>query len=155
MIGQELRDKCHQLGLWHQRATVFVFNNQGELLIQKRAPNMNHPNLWCGSASGHVLAGETFEQGARRELQEELGISTDFQAVGEFKEETTYASGDIDQEWHKLFVCHFDGPFNFQKEEISEIKFLAIDEIQQMLQKNSEQFLPGFRQELDYYLKKR
>ena len=153
LIGKELRDKCHQQGLWHRRATVFVFNNQDELLIQKRAPEMAQPDLWCGSASGHILASENYEQGAKRELKEELGIECDFKLVGQLTVNINFGPNDIDKEHHKLFVCHYNGKFKIQKQELSQIEFISLDKLQKMIQKKPKQFTQRFLQELEYYLK--
>lgn len=155
VIGEAPRDQCHNQGLWHRRATVFVFNSAGELLLQKRAPNMSRPNLWCGSASGHVLQGESYEQAARRELQEEIGIACDLKSLGKLVVQAQYTAEDIDKEHHELFVCEHNGPFNIQQEELSEVKFMSLDELQEKIKDNSQQFTPGFLLELQYYLQHR
>jgi len=154
IIGQVVRDEAHAQGLWHRRATVFVFNKNKELLIQKRAPNMSWPNTWSSSASGHVLDGETYEDGARRELKEEIGIECDFKLVGKIIEVTKSTEQDmIDKEHHQLFVCSFDGPFQIQKEELSEVKFESIENIKKKISEDPSQFTPGFIKEFEYYIK--
>jgi len=153
IIGTDLRDNCHQQGLWHRRSTVFVFNSEGKLLVQKRAPNMSRPNMWCGSASGHVLAGESYEDAAQRELKEELGIECDLKEVGQLKVEVDFSLNDKEREHHKLFSCQSDGPFNIQQEELSQVKFISLDKIKKNIQKNPENYTPGFIEEVKYYLK--
>ena len=61
---------------------VCVFNKKGELLIQKRQiTKSGWPDLWDLSVGGHVIAGETSQQAAERELKEELGIGFSFQGL--------------------------------------------------------------------------
>ena len=154
LIGEIERDKAHSQGLWHRSATVFVFNKKNKLLIQKRALNMDWPNLWCGSASGHVLFNETYEKAAQRELKEEIGIQCDFKPYGKIVEENISPSGLINKEHKKLFVCHSDGPFKIQREELSKIKFISIKKLKKLMLKKPERFTPGFKQEFKYYLDK-
>lgn len=57
--------------------SITIFNNRGETLIQKRSVNKSHPGLWENAASGHVPAGESPSETAKREIFEELGITGD------------------------------------------------------------------------------
>ncbi|MCL2397997.1 MAG: NUDIX domain-containing protein [Defluviitaleaceae bacterium] len=58
---------------------VLIFNEAGEMLIQKRSPYaIWSPDMWTMTAGGAVLAGETPTKAASRELYEELGIKIDF-----------------------------------------------------------------------------
>lgn len=72
---------------------VCIFNDKGELLIQQRQPfKKGWSNLWDISVGGAVVAGETSQQGAHRELLEELGLDIDFSGkVPAFT--TTFESG--------------------------------------------------------------
>jgi isopentenyl-diphosphate delta-isomerase len=62
-------------GHLRRAASVFIFNEAGEVLLQKRAATVLEPNLLDYSSGGHVDEGEAYEEAMRRELQEELGIS--------------------------------------------------------------------------------
>ena len=152
VVGEALKSKCHKEGLWHRAATVLVFNKKGELLVQKRAPNMARPNLLCASASGHLIKGDSYEQGAKRELQEELGIECEIKPIGNFIMDVNYPDGEIDKEHYALFFCNYDGEFNIKQEELAFIKFFSVEELKQMIKENPNQFTPGFRQEFKHYL---
>ncbi|MCU0916854.1 MAG: NUDIX domain-containing protein [Planctomycetes bacterium] len=64
---------------WEQACVyVAILNAAGEIYIQHRATTKRlWPDRKTISASGHVDPGETFEQAAVREVQEELGIELD------------------------------------------------------------------------------
>ena len=68
------RGKPMQEGEYHLGVAVAVFNFQGELLLTRRAPGKTFPGVWEIPA-GSVQAGETSQQAACRELQEETGVS--------------------------------------------------------------------------------
>jgi len=153
IIGKELKSICHKKGLWHRAASIFVFNKEGRLLIQKRAPNKELlPNCLCSSASGHLEKGDSYEQGAKRELKEELGIGCDLKSIGKFSMQVTYLDGRKDREHCEIFICNYDGKFDLQKEEVSSVEFLSIDKIKEMIAANKDQFTPGFRIEFQHYL---
>ena len=72
---QERRAVVHAEGLLHRAVHVFAFNKRGELFLQKRSGLKDvHPGLWDSSAAGHLDAGEDYEAGAVREVEEELGV---------------------------------------------------------------------------------
>lgn len=66
-------------GRYHLVTHVCLFNQQGEMLIQRRSQNKpNWPGLWDVTVGGAAQRGDTSSMTAQRELQEELGISFDF-----------------------------------------------------------------------------
>lgn len=77
VIGTALkRDIHHSETPLHRGFSVFIFNYQGELLLQQRAfTKRTWPGVWSNSCCGHPMPGETFEQAAVRRLEFELGLS--------------------------------------------------------------------------------
>src|SRR6267378_4049705 len=75
-IGEFSKDEVWQKGLLHRIVRIMVEDEQGRILLQKRSMDVDtFPGCWDHSAAGHVDAGEDYEEAAKRELQEELGIS--------------------------------------------------------------------------------
>lgn len=65
----------HQQGLWHSGVNVWIYNQHGDILLQRRANTKDiYPDKWDISAAGHITAGDTPAQTAIRETEEELGI---------------------------------------------------------------------------------
>ena len=74
ILESRLRSEVHVNNLLHRAVHLWIFNSRGELFLQKRSPwKINHPDLWCSSAAGHVDTGETYEEAGHREMQEEIG----------------------------------------------------------------------------------
>src|SRR5262245_60229327 len=76
LIGRVSRREMRSAGLPHRAAYVLVSNSGGQLFVHKRTTTKDiYPRCHDPAAGGVVLDGETYEQGAYRELKEELGIS--------------------------------------------------------------------------------
>lgn len=75
VIGCAPRARVHRDGLLHRAVHIVVSNPQGELFVQQRAWSKDcQPGRWDTSAAGHVDHGEAYDEAARRELGEELGL---------------------------------------------------------------------------------
>ncbi len=121
-IGAVSRRVMREQRLIHRAAYILVFNRTGELLIQKRTLSKDiYPGYWDVAAGGVVLAGESYEAAAERELAEELGISG---ARLEPLFDQYYEDAD-NRVWGRIFRCLSEGPFVFQAEEVESGRFIA------------------------------
>jgi isopentenyl-diphosphate delta-isomerase type 1 len=94
VIGPRPRGELHRLRLRHRAVHILVFNEREELLLQKRSLSKDiNPGLWDTSAAGHVDYGESYDDCARRELEEELGLANPAGFRFLFKLEATAATG--------------------------------------------------------------
>lgn len=117
VVERRPRSEVHRLGLAHRAAHVLVFNARGQVFLQKRSRNKDrHPGLWDSSASGHVDAGEEYDDCAVRELREELGWESNYPLARLFK---LPASAATDQEHVWIYRCHAEGPFHLNPEELA------------------------------------
>ena len=130
VVGQVPRRKVHGNPSLHHRAVhVFVKNEAGELFLQKRSANKKiQPGKWDTSVGGHVEAGESYEDAARKEAAEELGISPEDSLQMRFSHEYVWRS-DVETEHVRTYLLDYEGPFKLQPEEISEGRFWSISEL--------------------------
>lgn len=153
--GSSTVEEARKLGLWHQVAAIYVFDKKHRIFVQKRADTMDtYPGCWDHSAAGHVDEGETPEEAAKRELEEELGCKVDkLELVTTFKSATKVKEMFMNRHWY-LYKCENDGPFVFQEDEVSEGKFVEISEIVSDQVKHPENYADGFLFSMKEYLKK-
>lgn len=127
--GTALRRECHgNPALIHCTAHVVVQEPQsGRLLLQKRLLTKDiQPGKWDTAVGGHLDAGETFEAAALRELSEELGVSGKIELIHLFD---SRIRNQVESENVRVFGVELPGPFDFQRSEISEVRFFSREEL--------------------------
>lgn len=150
IIGRETRAVIHQKGLQHRGAHIFLFNESGEMLVQKRSPNRAAaPSLLDCSVSEHVQSGEDYFEAAIRGLREEMGIDhAGLEKIAKFK----LKYGPNDNEISVLYAIHMQNPqITFDPEEISEVFYLSMDEIRRQMKEKPHLFCGWFVQILNWY----
>jgi isopentenyldiphosphate isomerase len=143
VIGRAQRSVCHgHPGLVHQAVHVLVFNQAGDLFLQKRSASKDiQPGKWDTSVGGHVNVGEQPLAAARREMREELGIH---EAPLEYAYHYRWTS-DRESERITSYATRHEGPFTLDPGEIDDGRFWSLAEIRQALP--SGRFTPQFAQE--------
>ena len=87
--------EVHQKALLHRAFSVFIFNNRGEMLLQKRAANKYHsPALWTNACCSHPAPGQDTLEAATKRLQEEMGFTTSLEKVFDFIYKAPFDNGD-------------------------------------------------------------
>ena len=141
-IGDASRSEVHENNLRHRAVHVLIFNQKGEVLLQKRSPwKDRHPSLWDSSAAGHVNADEEYDTTARRELAEELGVEMELNRVAKIP-----ASERTGEEFVWLYSGQSEGPFHFPWAEIDAVQFFPVPVVDKWNAQKPEEFAPGFRE---------
>lgn len=149
VIGKETREKCHRDKLIHRSVYIFLINSKNELFLQKRSKSKDlYPGYYTGSATGHVDYGETYDQAAQRELEEELGINVPLKRICKFK-----SFSEIEKEISTLYVCHYEGEIKINKKEISQGLFMNLNQVKEEMESGQKQFARGFKIAFREYLK--
>ncbi len=147
VIGSDTRENMRSRGLIHRATYILVFNSKGQLYVQKRTMIKDiFPGFYDLCAGGVVQAGESNEESAIRELEEELGISkVPLKFLFEFYGE--YAGSRV---WGSVYTCIYDGAITLQEEEIEDGAFYSIEEVLTLAQR--ENFTPDGLYVLRRYL---
>ncbi|HEX9037182.1 MAG TPA: NUDIX domain-containing protein [Ktedonobacterales bacterium] len=126
VIGTIRRGDAHRNPrLIHRSVQVFVLDNAGRLLLQLRSARKDlFPGYYCASASGHVISGDTYDETARRELEEELGASAPLRPLG-----VTLVRSEQETEMTALYLVWHDGPFTFHPTETDGGRWFTLEEL--------------------------
>jgi 8-oxo-dGTP pyrophosphatase MutT (NUDIX family) len=137
VVGAAPRGEMRAKRLPHRSTYILVFNTSGELYVQKRTMTKDvFPGYYDVAAGGVVLAGESYEQGAERELEEEMGIrGVPLTRLFDF-----YFKDEHTRLWGCAFSCIYDGEIVLQEEEVESGAFVQVDEI--LRRSETERFTP-------------
>ena len=131
------RSEMRARGLVHRATYILVFNSSNELFVQKRTMHKDiYPGYFDLAAGGVVLADETYDESARREVEEELGIRN-AELIPHFT--FIYAEGS-NRVWGRVYSCIYDGDLTLQEEEVESGFFSSPEKVLALSQK--EPFTP-------------
>lgn len=153
LYGAPLKD-VYQRGLLHRIVMVLVINDDGELLLQKRGPNVaTHPNRWDVSAAGHVDEDEGYLDAAKREMKEEIGLEgVELIELDYFHAKDTY-EGLILNRYKKLYkvIVPKKTKFKINKDEVKEVKWFKPQKIKDLINNHPDEIIYDFTEVLRRY----
>ena len=143
------RREVKQQGMTYRVTYILVFNSTGDVLVQKRTASKDWcPGLFDFAAGGIVQFDESYVLSARRELEEELGISPPLSGHFDLFYDDLVAPV-CNRNWGRVFTCVHDGPFRLQPEEVADVCFMPVS---QALSMPPQTVTPDTRQVLIAYL---
>jgi 16S rRNA (adenine1518-N6/adenine1519-N6)-dimethyltransferase len=141
----------HGNNLRHRAVHILIFNQAGEVYLQQRARwKDRHPLRWDSSAAGHVNAGESYDETARRELEEELGVTVPLKKISRLP-----ASERTDQEFVWVYRGEVSGNLAPNRTEIESGAFFPQTVIDAWVAARPEDFAPGFMECWKVYRRKK
>lgn len=149
ITGYETKDICHNgQGILHRAFSIFIFNSKNELLLQQRDSSKRlWGNYWSNSCCSHPRKGESYEVATVRRLQEELGLKADLKFLFKFQYQATFGKEGSENELCSVYIGRSDQAPLVNKTEISDWKYISIDELNKDLQTNPESYTPWFKME--------
>jgi isopentenyldiphosphate isomerase len=144
-IGEMEEREAHDKHQWHKNVHIWVTDGK-RVLVQKRAAQKKlFPRKWDASAGGHVDAGDTILQCAKRKWKNELGLPWEF---GDPEE------ADLMKQWETLgeyprhefiYFYFFKAAPNIQKSrlligEVNGLKWIPFDKFKQLIK--TDRFCP-------------
>ena len=136
------KEEAHDKNLLHNEVGIFIINDDGKVLLQKRSANKRFsPNKW-GLCAGHVEANESLENAALREIKEEVGLDiTSKELIPYGEREITISDSNSHITYFYYIRCNKkENEFAIQTEELSEVKWFNIDEIITMIKEGKTSF---------------
>ncbi len=138
--------EAHRRGILHRAFSVIIFNQKGEMLLQKRAATKYHsPGLWSNTCCSHQRRGETLIQAVSRRLQEELGFTCDCKEIFHFIYRVEFDNGLIEHELDHVFLGYYNGIVSPNKEEVGDIKWVDLTKLSKDRKEHPERFTYWFK----------
>jgi isopentenyl-diphosphate delta-isomerase len=140
---------CHLgQGKLHRAFSVFLFNPEGKVLLQKRSQNKMHwGGYWANSCCSHPRLGENTDDAATRRIQEELGVNCRLQYLYKFIYHAEFGEIGSEHENCWVYAGHFDGQIDINTNEIAATRFVTPDELTAELETNGDIYSPWLKLE--------
>ncbi len=148
-VGHLSKALCHDGGgVLHRAFSLFLFSESGELLLQKRSETKRlWPGFWSNSCCSHPRRGESMDTATARRLNDELNIDTSLQHVYQFCYTANFGEAGSENELCHVYLGTVDGDPQPNNSEISSVRFLSSNKLEQELNDSPQRFTPWFKQE--------
>ncbi|PTT71432.1 MULTISPECIES: isopentenyl-diphosphate Delta-isomerase [unclassified Chryseobacterium] len=152
VLGLMEKQQAHINGLLHRAFSVFLFNSSGEMLLQKRASGKYHsPLKWTNAVCSHPRSEETYLEGAKRRVKEELGIDVELSEKFNFIYKADVGNGLWEHELDHVFTGTFEGEFYLNKDEVEEVRYISLENLNKEISESPDHFTEWFKIILEEY----
>ena len=144
-LGAGEKLKVHREGKLHRAFSIFIFNSQGEILLQKRAKTKYHSaGLWSNACCSHPKVNKNIKDEAEKRLKEEMGIKCSLKEIFSFVYRANLGNL-IEHEFDHVFVGEFNGNPKPNKKEAEDWKWINPKELKKDFKKNPENYTYWFK----------
>jgi isopentenyldiphosphate isomerase len=149
-IGQEDFTVIHTQGLPHREVHVWFITPTHKLIFQRRSLNKSsYPGLLDATVGGHVEIGDSYEQAALREVEEEAGLNLNPEQLiflGKFHGFAhDLVTGTKNNTWRSYYLHIFAGKLTDLKIEAIDgagFEVISLDAILKGAPANANQIIP-------------
>ncbi len=153
-IGLMPKMEAHEKALLHRAFSVFIFNDENELMIQQRALGKYHsPGLWANTCCSHQREGETNIAAGMRRLQEEMGFTTSLEDSISFIYKAPFDNGLTEHEFDHILIGRYNQQPQPNPEEVHDWKWMGLEEIKADMEAQPEKYTAWFKIIFDKYYK--
>lgn len=143
--GKMEKMEVHEKGLLHRAVTVYVFNSDHQLLLQRRASGKYHcAGLWSNTTCGHPYPQESTQRAAERRLEEEMGLRLTLQPMFELSYNLPLSNGLTEHEYGHVYFAISNARPEINPEEADEWRYSSLADIQHEMQVAPQRFTPWF-----------
>lgn len=145
-IGLMSKLDAHKKGILHRAFSVFVLNNNNEIMLQKRAYNKYHSGgLWTNTCCSHQREGENSIEAGKRRLLEEMGFETELKIITSFIYKVEFENGLTEHELDYLLIGKYLKSPVINKLEVADWKWMKVELIADDIKLNPNNYTSWFK----------
>lgn len=135
-------------GVLHRAFSLFLFNDEGELLLQRRAPEKRlWGGYWSNSCCSHPRRGESLSLATARRMRDELNLETELEHIYRFCYHAKFGDSGSEHELCHVYLGCVAGDVRPNDSEIDAIRYVSPAQLAREFSEHPERFTPWFRQE--------
>ena len=148
-IGHASKAGCHDGdGVLHRAFSLFVFNPDGQLLLQRRSDQKRlWPGYWSNSCCSHPRAGEEMAEATHRRLEQELGVRAELEYLYKFQYQANFRDLGAEHELCWVYLGRTRDPVKVNRNEISEWRYVSPHALSETIDRQPERYTPWFKME--------
>jgi len=129
-LGLMPKMEAHEKAVLHRAFSVFIFNDEGELMLQQRAAHKYHsPLLWTNTCCSHQRDGESNIEAGKRRLIEEMGFKTNLKEIFSFVYKAPFDNGLTEHELDHVMIGNFNGTPKINTDEVASYKWMTLEAV--------------------------
>ncbi len=145
-IGLMPKMEAHEKAILHRAFSVFIFNDNNQLMLQQRALSKYHsPGLWTNTCCSHQRDGETNLQAGARRLQEEMGFVTELQESISFIYKAPFDNGLTEHEYDHVMLGKYNEVPTLNTDEVADWKWISLEDVKQDIKVQPEIYTEWFK----------
>lgn len=138
--------EAHEKAMLHRAFSVFVFNEQNELLLQQRAAHKYHsPLLWTNTCCSHQRDGETNIEAGLRRLDEEMGFTCNLEEKFSFIYQAPFDNGLTEHELDHVMTGFYNQDPLINPDEVADFKWVSLEDIKTDMTAYPEKYTEWFK----------
>ena len=153
-VGLMPKLEAHEKGVLHRAFSVFIFNNDGELMLQRRALTKYHsPGLWTNTCCSHQRDGETNIISGKRRLNEEMGFDTELFEKTSFIYKAKFDNGLTEHEFDHVLVGSYNHSPIINSIEVDSWKWMSMENVKKDIKDHPDNYTAWFKIIFEKYYK--
>ncbi len=148
-MGNLSKVECHDGdGILHRAFSVFLFNDQGELLLQQRSADKRlWPMYWTNTCCSHPRQDESMQLATERRLQQELDTASALEFIYKFAYQARFGDLGSENELCSVYLGRLEREATANDTEIAALRYAGVKTLQAEIQSNPDNYTPWFKME--------
>lgn len=145
-IGLMPKMEAHEKALLHRAFSVFVFNENNELMLQQRASHKYHsPGLWTNTCCSHQRDGESNIEAGKRRLLEEMGFVTELTEIMSFIYKAPFDNGLTEHEFDHIMIGTYNKEPKINLDEVASWKWMPLEDVKNDIERSPDHYTAWFK----------
>ena len=146
VLGSMAKLEAHKKGVLHRAFSIFLFNSNGELLLQKRALTKYHSaGLWTNTCCSHPRPNESTDDAATRRLSEEMGLVVPLTYKTNFVYKAKFDNNLTEHEFDHVYTGVTDLNPALNTDEVDSYKWLSLPDVKSQIKSEPDSFTVWFK----------